>query len=119
MAQIFETYERLQKENHDSSNKLEDRLEGAVEITELLQDVRRRVQAFVEAYDQMFAPEVDHVKYVREQENYDPEGRAAKVADNMEMDLQTLRSAPAQPDNARLFLDDLKVLLDQFPQKDF
>lgn len=119
MAKTFETYERLRDENAATHRKLEERIEGAVELTELLQDVRRRVGAFVIAYEKMFAPEVDHVKYTREQETYDPESRAARVADNMEMDLQTLRPAPAQPDNARLLLDDLKILLDKFPQQVF
>lgn len=118
MAKIFDTYERLRDANAATHRSLETRLEEAVEQTELLQDVRRRVDAFVKAYEAMFAPEVDHVRYTREQEGYDPESRAARVADNMEMDLQTLRSAPSRPENARLLFDDLKILLDQFPQKD-
>lgn len=114
MAKTFETYARLRDENATTHRPLEDRIDGAVELTELLQDVRRRVTEFVHAYEAAYDMELGHIVETRGAEDYKPESRRARVADNMELDLQSLSGLPG----ARLLLDDVKILLEKFPQTD-
>jgi hypothetical protein len=121
MAEIYDNY-TVNAKQLDVKSRQDSRTFGkalfdvAMDQTDLLKEVRRRVQAFVDAYEPYMAMEVEHIAELRARPNVTD--RLKAVADNMELDVQTLRSAPADPKNTHLFLDDLKILLDQFPQKD-
>jgi uncharacterized protein YyaL (SSP411 family) len=115
MAKTFESYERLRDENAATHRKLDDRIEGAVELTELLQDVRRRVQAFVDAYEELNEDYLKSAQALRDR----PEktDRQEIMAANIERDYQEIYTQrhPGVADVTAIALDDLKILLDKFP----
>lgn len=122
MAKTYDTYQKLKGEDRTMSRptrkeSIEARIEAAVEQTELLQDVGRRVKHFIEAYERCMDMELKHIAEARLAEDWNPDSFKGKIVRNMEDDLQLLRSATDSPENARLHLDDLKILLDQFPQQ--
>jgi hypothetical protein len=119
MAKTFETYERLRDENTATHRKMEDRIEGAVEQTELLQDVRRRVQAFVDAYEELNAEYLKTAQALRGRS--EKTDRQEAMAANIERDYQEIytQGHHGAEDFTAITLDDLKVLLDQFPQQVF
>jgi hypothetical protein len=119
MAKTFETYERLRDENAATHRKLEDRIEGAVELTELLQDVRRRVQAFVDAYETLNAEYLKTAQALRDHPK--KTDRQAIIAANIERDYQEIYAQGHHGDETftAIALDDLKILLDKFPQQVF
>lgn len=118
MAETFEQYEKNKAQSRPVQENrwmsIEDRMDVAMNQTELLKGVCARVKAFVEAYEGFMEFEIKRVKEIRE--NPEATGRARSIADNMELDTQTLCAAPDEPQNARLLLDDLKVLLDQMAE---
>lgn len=93
MAETFEQYEK-NKALVRHSPSLEMLIDTAMNQTELLQGVVRRVQAFVEAYQEW---------------------------DDLEPSYQELRSVSRENGDllGTLTFDDLKILLDKFPQRDF
>lgn len=119
MAKTYDDYERLRDENAAIHRKLEDRIEGAVELTELLQDVRRRVEAFITEYEVLNEDYLKTARSILDRE--DKTDRQERVASNIMRDYQEIYAQghhkPEGP--TAIVLDDLKVLLDQFPQKDF
>jgi len=115
MAKTYDDYQQTDVQKaRENGEEIIERVAKAMDRTEILQDVRRRVTAFVKAYEADVLIEVEHIAKVREAEGYDPASRVARVADNMEQDIQALAGPPGK----KLLLDDLKILLDQFPQKD-
>lgn len=115
MAKTFEDYQATDPEKaREERTDVIERVAAAMDRTEILQDVARRVAQFVSAYEEMCAMELNHIREVRGEDGYDPDSRRARVAANMEQDLQNLAGLPG----SKLLLDDVKVLLDQFPQKD-
>lgn len=112
MAETFEKYTKMR--DTGGHLPLEQKIDLAMDQGELIRGVAARVTAYVRAYEGFMEWERKHVKEVRE--NPDATERARSIADNMELDYQTLMSAPDDPKNARLLLDDLKVLLDLLPE---
>jgi hypothetical protein len=110
---MAETY-RKYRENRErsASRSMETRVNAIMDQTELLVSVCTRVQAFVDAYMGVVDSEIKRVAEIRN----DPKAseRSRSVADNMELDVQTLYATPNDP-SARLLLDDLIVLLEQLP----
>lgn len=94
MAEIYEQYLK-NKHSLDPENtpKVLDRVGPAMDQTELLQGVARRVQAWVEEYQKWEA---------------------------LSLVFQTIKGIPmVDGPGLDLTFDDLKILLDQLPQKDF
>lgn len=119
MAQTYDDYERLKGTALPGSGcSIEDRMDKAVEQTELLQDVRRRVERFIEAYEDLNGISVATVTEMRGRS--DASERTLRIADNIERSYQEIYSQGhlGAKDFSAITLDDLKILLDQFPQKD-
>lgn len=113
---MAETYEQYEKNKGvlgpEGYRPLEDRMNTALDQTELLNAVRERVQAFVNAYEQEAVPEMEYVRRSRE------EGLTLR-AQMVEADVQRIERIrpPGTTEEYTLLLDDLKILLDQFPQR--
>lgn len=120
MGNVYEQYEK-NRENMKTggeykSGALYDRIDAAMDQTELLKDVRRRVTAFVEAYETLNSGALEEVELLRSREN--PTDRVKAIADNIERDYQEVytQGHHGKEDFTAITLDDLKILLDQFPQ---
>jgi gas vesicle protein len=111
MAETFEKYQEL-KDSDGTHIALEKKLDIAMDMTELLKDVRRRVEAFVKAYEEDIVPEELAAQRMRETGF---EGRARVILD----DLQNVQSVQDEQGKVQLRLDDVKILLDKFPQQDW
>jgi hypothetical protein len=121
MGKTYDEYEK-NKATADTTPgpnraRFTERLDAAQDQRELLQGVRARVEMFVEAYEDSYAPELRDLAAMRAHENLTPVQTA--MLRNMERDLQQVTTTGRRPDGLPyvLTLDDLKVLLDQFPQK--
>lgn len=123
MGNVYEQYEKNQAVNAKSASELrkegltlEDRVGAAMDQTELLQEVGRRVTAFVEAYERLNSLSLEEAKALRARP--DQTERTRRIADNIELAHQQLytQGHPGQSGFTALNLDDLKILLDQFPQ---
>lgn len=116
MAETYEQYLKKTAEATDPTGEasrwmsIEDRMGAAMDLTELLQGVRLRVEAFIEYYGAHVAEVLPFITEQREKGT----SMALKVAELAELDIQTVNPGDGK---TRLFLDDLKVLLDQLPQK--
>lgn len=108
MAKTYEQYLKNQQEQED--RVLENSVSAALDQVDLLRDVRARVEAFVEYYETHVA---EILPFITEQREKDT-AMALKVAELAELDIQTVNPGDGK---VRLFLDDIKVLLDQLPQK--
>lgn len=114
MAETYEKYLKNQScAKPERRTTMEQQIDAAVDQAELLRDVYRRVEAFVEGYEASIAPEVKAAQEAREK------GREA-LAGSILHDCQTIetvsRAEGLDAGRARLFLDDLKILLDQMPE---
>lgn len=103
MAKTFDEYQRLKSTG--GTLPLEEKLNAAMDQTELIQGVCARVTAFVKAYELDTLPEALAVENMRENGH---ESRAAALS----QDIQTLKSSMGTEGRVRLLLDDLKILLD-------
>ena len=114
MAETYEQYEKNRAKGLVTNRSLEERVEAALDQTELFQGVRARVERFLAAYEGFMEFEREHAQAIRN----DPVAseRALMIAMNMERSIQELASVPDEPKSS-LLLDDLRILLDQFPQK--
>lgn len=114
---IYDRYERLRDANNAGFRKLETRLEEAVELTELLQDVGNRVKAFIQAYEELNGISLATVKEIRDRTEQSP--RSMAIADNIERDYQQIykQGHEGAKDFTSINLDDLKVLLDFFAER--
>jgi hypothetical protein len=128
---MAETYEQYEKNKQTASKEgwtgspaarptFEDRLEAAMDQTELLKAVRRRVETFLRIYEERNA---DLRETAQAQREHGQGHMARAMADRMEADYQEVAtvSGYSRTDSPeeRLLLDDLKVLLAEFPQKDW
>jgi hypothetical protein len=119
MAETYEQYEK-NKQGTVEREAFDDRLSAAMDQTVLLKAVRRRVETFVRIYEERNRELLEKARKMRE------EGsgiRTAAIAGGMEHDYQEVATVSgysrAKNPEERLLLDDLKILLDQFPQEDF
>lgn len=121
MAETYDTYlkNKNQSENQGlpGQQSIVDRLESAVSQTELLQDVRRRVEAFVKAYEHLNRFGFQEAAKIRSRDN--PTERSLRIADAIEQQTQEIytQGHKGSSEFTALTLDDLKILLDQFPQQ--
>lgn len=113
MAKTYDEYRQYQ-ETKDQRHSTEDMVQAAMDQTELLQGVARRVQAFVNAWEKDIAPELEYAK--RSQEGGWGH-RARTILDDTQRVADIWGAGPN--DKVFLLLDDVKVLLAMFPQKDF
>jgi hypothetical protein len=119
MAETYEQYLKKTAATTDPTGEasrwmsVEDRMGAAMDLTELLQQVRLRVEAFIERYEAEIA---DTMEFIAEQRAKGT-SLSVRTADLAELDIQAVAalSNPAEG-KTRLTLDDLKILLQKFPQ---
>lgn len=116
MAETYEQY--LKNARAQQDRVMENSVGAAMDQVDLLRGVRQRVQEFVDFYESDMEPTMN---FIREQREKGSE-LSLKTAELAEYDVQTVAndgSPTTRASSARLTLDDLKILLEQFPQKDF
>lgn len=125
MAETFDEYENNKINSSQEwpggvaeRKTFDTRLRASLDQVELLEGVFRRVTEFVRIYEESNKDMLEAAQRSRK------EGRglrSAAIANGMENDYQEVATVSgysrAKNPEERLLLDDLKVLLDQFPQK--
>jgi hypothetical protein len=118
MAETYEQYEKLKNRTKPTSwMTVEDKVDAALDQGELLRGVYARVAAFLESYEADVQPNLDVAAEIRERARVSAGKFSEQTADLMEADAQVVAEVRrVHHEHQRLFLDDLKVLLDQMPE---